>query len=218
MKKIVLVIMLVLLPVVSFAEESKTESSDKIIETETLTEQYSEKDVQFQEVYITNKTKQKSKLFMEYHFNFFSSSEIDIEYMDEIKEIQLNSSIQNSLSFGVDFEEGRLSINPAYIDNNDDEILFSLKLKFECMAPIEIHKKVRPYIGLAISTNHLNIKYLGIEDNAFGYEIGAGILYDISKNIFVNLGVSYSTVEFEIQHISAEFSDFTFNTGFGFRF
>lgn len=218
MKKIVLVLMLVLLPVISFAEENQTESSDKIIDTETLTEQDSKKDVQFQELYITNKTQQKAKLFMEYHFNFFSSSEIDIEYMDEIKEIQLNSSIQNSLSFGIDFNYGRLSINPAYIDNNSDENLFSLKLKFDYMAPIEIYKKVRPYIGLAITTNHLNIEYLDINESAIGYEIGAGILYDISKNIFVNLGVSYSTVEFEIQDVSAEFSDFTFNTGFGFRF
>lgn len=218
MKKIILFIILFLLPVISFAEETKAETSKEIIEQELSN------NTDFQNLYeeyitqeITDSKELKTTPFMEYHFNFFSSSEIDIEYMDEIKEIQLNSSVQTSLSFGFEFENGRVSINPAYMEIEDEEKILSIKFIFDYM-PIRPYKRTQPYISLMVSANSIDIEYADISENTFGYGIGSGILYNINDNIFVNLGISYSFVEFDIEDTSMEISGFAFNTGFGYRF
>lgn len=219
MKKIILMLFsFLLLPITLLANETKEEKLNDSIDI-SMEENFIKYDNITEDIIYENK-KLSDRLFMEYYFNFFSTIETDIEGFDEVRETNLNSSVYPSLVLGFESDKFRFSFNPTFIIKEDEEEIFSYKFRFDYVAN---SRNFRPYLGLIASFNYIDIEYADIQDNAFGYGAGFGVLYDISDNIFVNIGVNYTRVKFDIDvdygyDISIKLSGVGLNAGFGFRF
>ena len=180
MKKSLISILFLLIPLVSFAEtQEKQNKEDK------------EKEIVY--VYVNEPRESHAGFFVETYVDLYSNTTVKIKmpYYENIKEKTKSINDSGSFALGVDISGAQLGFIAKQIDHDDDDTsFFGLKLDVPFIVG-----KVQPFIsvvgGLAI------IDFDDISESAFSYGVGGGVRYNFDEHAFAKLGLLFESVKFD---------------------
>lgn len=89
-------------------------------------------------------------------------------------------------------------ISTAYSKKDDSGISFTTMLaNYDYLIPVPMNNVFRSYVGMHIGRANLKSEYLPqVDISGLAYGLQTGIIYDITKHIEFELGVSYTRYNF----------------------
>lgn len=204
MKKYLISILFLLIPLVSFAEtQEKQNKEDK------------EKEIVY--VYVNEPRESHAGFFIETYVGIYSNQTEKLkDSYYSVKEKTNNLNISGSLALGVDISGAQLGFIAKHMDNDDTETsFFGLKLDVPFIVG-----KIQPFVSVVGGLSTINIDYEDISESAFSYGVGGGVRYNFDENAFAKLGLLFESVTYDFDDYDAKYkiSGLALQFSLGYKF